>query len=141
MTNLGTTRELVGTDAHNYLAESHIRIVKLTALKLWQDVQRQKLQSTQDDCVAEAAMAQNLLLSYNGVCPAQALLGIPPRNLYDPGSDTLDSYLGAIEHPTDAVECALCLRLMAKDVIIQSIIEDRITRANNTRIQQHDIQK
>ncbi len=65
-------REFVGTQAHNYLAESHIRIVKLTALKLWKDVERLKLPISQDECVSEAAMAQNLMLSYNGVCPAQA---------------------------------------------------------------------
>ena len=81
-------------------------------------------------------MAQNLLLSYDGVSPSQALLGVPPRDLYETDSSTLDSSIGSVSSTPDAMDCALRLRMMAKGATIQSIIEDRIARANNTRSQQ-----
>ena len=74
----------------------------------------------------------------NCVSPSQALLGVPPRDLYETDNSTLDSYIGSVSSSADAMECALRLRLLAKDSIIQSIIEDRIARANNTRSQRID---
>ena len=59
-------------------------------------------------------MAQHLMLSYNGVYPSQALLGVPPRDLYEGNSEALDSYIGSVEYEPDAMGCALRLRFLAK---------------------------
>ena len=112
-----------------------MRIIKGAARKLKHNTVRDKLNVSDDDCVSETTMAQNMLPSYSGVSPAQALLGVPPRDLYEGNSEALDSYIGSVESEPDAMERVLRLRLLAKDAIIQTIIEDRIARANNTRTQ------
>ena len=49
----------------------------------------------------------------------------------------ITSVTSALDAQPDAMETALRLRLEAKDAILQSVVEDRIARANNTRIQQY----
>ena len=49
------------------------------------------LQCTQDRCMEEACMIGNLTLTYGGVTPCQALLGTPPRDIWDPESKTLSA--------------------------------------------------
>ena len=81
-------------------------------------------------------MMINQTVSYGGVTPASALTGTPPRELYDHENPGLAAQLGAIESVPDAVETSIRLRMAAKDAINQSIVEDRIAKAHNTRVQQ-----
>ena len=41
--------------------------------------------------MAEASMAQNCLLTFNGVSPAVGVLGRTPRDLYEVDNVTLDA--------------------------------------------------
>eukprot|EP00959_Pyramimonas_sp_CCMP1952_P159559 3337664-Pyramimonas_sp.AAC.1 len=82
-------------------------------------------------------MTTNLSLSYGGHTPAAALTGVQPRELYDFENPGLSAQLGILESVPDAVETSLRLRMAAKDAINAAIIEDRIAKAHNTRVQQH----
>eukprot|EP00959_Pyramimonas_sp_CCMP1952_P186517 3900354-Pyramimonas_sp.AAC.1 len=75
------------------------------------------------------------MLSYNGHAPNQGLLGYQPRELYDPGVKTLSAAAGALETAPDAIDVAIRLRMMAKEAILQSIVEDRLAVAQNTTMQ------
>ena len=119
------------------MAERRIQIVQLPALKLWRASQKEALLVTQSHCVSEAAMASNLMLTYGGVTPCQALFGYQPRELYDFEEAGLAAVDGSLQSAPDFIEESLRLRLMAKDCILQSVVEDRIARAANTRVQQH----
>ena len=81
-------------------------------------------------------MVSNLMLTYGGVTPAQALTGCQPRELYDPHNSSLAAVTGAMESTPDYIERSIRLRLHAKDSILQSVWEDRWTRAENTKVQQ-----
>eukprot|EP00959_Pyramimonas_sp_CCMP1952_P221168 4623555-Pyramimonas_sp.AAC.1 len=63
------------------------------------------------------------MLSYNGHTPNQGLLGYQPRELYDPEVKTISAAAGALETAPDAIEVA------------QSIVEDRLAVAQNTKMQ------
>ena len=56
--------DLGGSQGHTAapMAERSIQIVQLSALKLWSASQKACLNATQEMCVAEAAMASNLML-------------------------------------------------------------------------------
>ena len=118
-------RDIAGPDGHTgaALAERHIGLIRLPALKLWADVQKAGLAVTQEQCVEEVAMTQNLLHSYNGCSPSQGLLGFIPRDAYDPENKSLGSFTPAIQTIPDAIETSVRMRLMAKDVILKSIVE------------------
>ena len=62
---------------------------------------------TQDECVSEVAMSTNLMLSYGGVTPVQALTGTMPRELYDFENTALSSYCGVVESVPDAIEIGI----------------------------------
>ena len=106
-------------------------------MKLWKTVQKTGLPATQDMCVEEAAMAANLMLTHGGVSPSQALTGTMPRDFYDPDNKTLSAVTGILETVPDAIEVAIRLRMASKDSILQSVVEDRLARAENTRVQQY----
>lgn len=132
-------REFGGSYGHSSApaAERRLSIIKLGALKLWSTVQRTGLNATQDMCVSESAMAANLLLSYGGASPACALTGTQPRELYGPDNHSLSASSGAIEKTPDAIEVSIRLRMHSKDCILQTICEDRYSRAENIRVQQY----
>ena len=52
-------RDFARSEGHTEtgLAERRLGVIKLGALKLWQQTQRQILKLAQDECVTEAAMA------------------------------------------------------------------------------------
>ena len=132
-------REFGGSQGHTSapLAERRIEIIRLSSQKVWATVQKTGLNATQEECVVEAAMSSNLMLTYGGFTPTTALLGYFPSDLYDPENAGIASATGILETPADAMEVALRLRLLAEDAILQSVVEDRIARAHNTKIQQH----
>lgn len=69
------------------IVERHVQLVKLTMYKLRAELQRHSLQPTEAELGQEAAMAQNLTLSYGGVKPSMAVYGTMPREFYSPDSE------------------------------------------------------
>ena len=132
-------RDFGGSQGHTAapMAERRIEIIRLGAQKLWGSVVKQGLRTTKEEVVIETAMATNMMMTYGGATPTQALLGYQPRELYDPEANTITSLTSALDVQPDAMETALRLRLEAKDYILQAVVEDRIARASNTRVQQH----
>ena len=82
-------------------------------------------------------MSQNLLLEYNGGTPQQALTGSYTRPWYSPDSDTLQQITGSIETRPDYIENALRQRLLSKQCIHQSLVDDRCARAIHMRQHKH----
>ena len=132
-------RDLAGSDGHTRtgIAERRLGIVKLGALKLYAQAQKQGMRTTQDDCVYESAMSTNSVLVYDSSTPNQAVLGFEPRDLYTIDDDSLCAYKDARSTRPDAIECAMRQRLLAKDCIIQAVIEHRIAESANTKVQQY----
>ena len=135
----GMTRELAGSEGHTRtgIAERKIGVVKLTALKLYAQTQRQGMKTSQDDCVYEAAMCCNSFLVYGTNTPNQAVLGYEPRDLYSMDNEALSAYKDARSTLPDAIESAIRLRLMAKEAIVAAIIENRISECANSKVQQY----
>ena len=70
-------------------------------------------------------MASNLMLTYGGVTPCQALLGYKPRELYDFEAESLASRSDLPgKDVTDFVEIAMRMRLMAKECILAALVEE-----------------
>ena len=82
-------------------------------------------------------MAQNLLLEYNGGTPQSALTGQYQRGWYTPDTETVGSITGALEQRPDSIETALRIRLLAKQAIMQGIIQERLARAASMRQYRH----
>ena len=70
------TRSFAGTDDHTLtgLAERFIFIVRTASLKTWNDVRKQGLQISQDECVSEAAMCTNMVITHGDRCPDRSRL-------------------------------------------------------------------
>ena len=75
-------RKVAGTDDHTLtgLAERYVFILRITALKMDNDMKRQGTPYKREEIVAEAAMATNLMLTHGQSTPAQAVLGYTPRD-------------------------------------------------------------
>ena len=127
----GITRLFVGQGATGTkgLVERHIGLVKHSMLCLRQAAHAEGLQINSSDICMEACMAQNLLLEYNGGTPQAALIGSYQRPFHSLDSDSIQATTGALETRPDYIESSLRLRLLAKQAIAQSIIQDRLARA------------
>ena len=79
-------------------------------------------------------MSQNLMLDFNGTTPQQALTG-QQKDWYSMEPKTVASVVGAAEERPDVVETMIRLRLLAKQCILQGIVEDRFAQA--AKIKQH----
>ena len=136
-------RDFAGHDdsTHAGLAERHIMLTRLMALKTWEDVQRTGLEVNKEQIISEAAMSQNLFLNHGGSTPSQSSLGYTPRDLYSPDMDTLESYQSSVEVSPDPIERAVRLRLLSKQNTLKTVIEERIARANRSRPQNVDLSK
>ena len=128
----------VGSEGHTGagLAEASIRLVKLIAYKLKHSAHEAGLTISFDDLMIEAAMACNLMLNYNRHCPLEAVIGYVPRDPYDPESCEILAHTGALEFDEDIFETQLRLRILAKEAILNSIVQERLTKANNTKVVQ-----
>ena len=131
-------RDLAGSQGHTKtgLAERRLGLIKLGALKLYHQVQRQGLRLSQDECVVEAAMACNSLLVYGSSTPNQGLLGYEPRDLYNIDNTAHAATSGASSAAPDYVESSIRSRLLAKEAIIQSVLEHRIAESAHSKTQQ-----
>ena len=140
---LNVTREFAGTDDHTGtgLAERHIMLTRLAGLKLWESCVTDGLEVTKQDCMFEAAMCQNLVLSYDSGSPAQALFGTVPRDYYTLESCTLESHASSLESNPDPFETAVRLRLKGKECVLRAVVEERLAKANATRVQKQDLEQ
>ncbi len=102
------------------------------------DAKKKGFDITDETLVYEAVMAQNLMLNYGGSTPANALLGYTPNDFYDPQSPTLESHSGALQMDPDTFESNLRTRIKSKENVLRTIVEERITAANNTKPQKMD---
>ena len=115
------------------LVERHIQLLKLTMYKLRAELQRQGISHEPQELCQESCMAHNITLNYGGATPCMAVFGILPRGFYDPESAGVLSYTGAVETDVTPFERAIRIRQTALAQTHQSVIEDRIARANRTR--------
>ena len=79
-------------------------------------------------------MVSNMVLTHGNQTPSQGLLGFHPRDFYDLDTETLDSVSSALLTSPAPFEAAVRLRYLASQNILQSVIEERIARAQNTRV-------
>ena len=103
-------------------------------LKLHKQCKDEGLDVSLSDICYESCMAQNLMLEYAGGTPQLALTGQHPTGL-TPDTETLASITGALEPRPDYIETLYRTRLLAKQAIIQSLIQERLTKA--TTMKQH----
>ena len=142
---LGIIRRPKGSDPHGAkhtgtgLVERHVGLSKVALLKMEAELKRQGLEVTKEEMAAECGMSQNMILSYGGYTPAQAVLGANPRTLYEIEDSAITSVMGAKETNPGVFGHALRLRMIASTAIQRSIMEDRLARAQHVRPQQHDI--
>jgi len=136
---LNIKRVLVGEGGYTTkgLVERHVGLVKHTMMVLKSSCEAQGLEVDYPELAAESAMSHNLMLDYAGGTPQTAATGQHPRELYDLESDSLSTISGALEPRPDVVERALRLRLMAKQAVLTSVVQDRLAQAAKTRIQKH----
>ena len=73
---------------------------------------------------------------FGSATPNQALLGFEPRDLYNIDNTSVASTSGAESAQPDFVETSIRARLLAKEAIIQAIIEHRIAESANSKTQQ-----
>lgn len=119
--------------------ERHVQLMKLTTYKLMAELQRQGLLPQAEELGREAAMAQNITLSYKGITPAMAVFGTLPRGFYDTESEGILSYEGAGPSDISVFERALRSRQTALAQTPQAVVEDRVARASRTRPHQLDL--
>eukprot|EP00435_Cladocopium_sp_Y103_P051431 s1017_g16.t1 len=93
--------------------------------KLHAELQRQGLQPTEAELGQEAAMAQNLTLSYGGVTPAMAVYGTMPREFYNPDSEHIMNTDGALETDLTVFERALRIRQTSLAQAQQAVKNDQ----------------
>ena len=74
-----------------------MQLMKLTMYKLRAELQRQGLDPEPSELGREAAMSQNITLSYGGVTPTMAVFGTLPRGFYDTESRGLLNSTGAMQ--------------------------------------------
>ena len=124
-----------GADQHTGtgLVERHVELMKLTIQKLRAELQRQGLQPEPEELGQESAMAHNQTINYGGATPCMSVLGVLPRGFYDPESAGVMSHHGALQRDLSTFERALRIRQTALAQTQQSIIEDRVARANRHR--------
>ena len=79
-------------------------------------------------------MSQNLMLEFNNMTPQQALTG-QSNDFWSVEPRTVDAVTGSQQSRPDVVESMMRFRLLAKQAVLQGIMEDRFAQA--ARIRQH----
>lgn len=123
------------------LVEPHVRMTKSIVIKNAVMAAKEGLDIIKETLVYEATMAQNLLLNFSGSTPASALLGNTPRDVYDSDSATTMARNGALEMSPDTFESNIRMRLLSKQNVSRTIVEERIAIANRSRPQKLDMQE
>ena len=78
-----------------------------------------------------------IMLEYNGGTPQQALFGHVGQAVFNVDTEIIESVTGAFEDRPDYIEKAIRVRLLAKQVIAECIVEDRLCRAAAMHQHQH----
>ena len=121
------------------IVERHIQLIKLTMWKLRAELERQGLSPDPAELCQEAAMAHNQTLNYGGVTPCMSVFGVLPRGFYNPENPGVMSVVGSLQTDVTVFERAMRIRQTALATTHQSIIEDRVARANRTRPHQANV--
>ncbi|CAK0848314.1 unnamed protein product [Prorocentrum cordatum] len=79
----------------------------------------------------------NCTLNYGGSTPQLALTGQLPRTIAI-DSETITSMTGALEKRPDYMESMSRARLLARQAIVQSVIQDRLAQASKITQHQHE---
>ena len=87
-------------------------MTKLLMRKLQADVSEAGLPAAPEKLAAEVMLAQNTLLSYGGVTPSMAVIGVNTRDLYEYDTDMIEAR-SAPPPEDDMVERAVRLRLLS----------------------------
>lgn len=120
------------------LVERHIGLIKITIKKIKAELERQSLTYDLGEIASEAAMAQNMTMSYHGVTPSMAVFGVPPRDFYEHDNTGILAVTGALQTDLSTFERAMRIRQTSLAQVQQAIIEDRIARAARARPHQLD---
>jgi hypothetical protein len=86
----------------------------------------------------QACMATSSVLVYTSGTPNQGLLGYGPRDVYTLENTNLSAVAGATAAKPDFLETSMRAKLLAKDTIIQAVIEHRIAEAASSKHQQYN---
>ena len=131
-------RVLVGTEGSTAkgLVERHIQITKLAMLRFKKQSKEAGVQLTDSEIAMECCQAQNLLLDYAGGVPQVALTGVQ-RGFNTPDRETLDSTSGALLDRPDIAEQYVRGRNLAKQCILQALMEGRRAEASRMAQQRH----
>ena len=78
------------------LVERHIGLIKITIQKIKAELERRSLTYDIGEIASEAAMAQNITMSYHGVTPCMAVFGVPPRGFYEYDNSGILAVTGAL---------------------------------------------
>ena len=139
---LGITRRMKGSADERQqhtatgMAEAHVRLTKLSMRKIKAQCRRRNIEIEDEFIGYEAGMAQNLVLSYGGVTPCMAAMGQHPRGFYEFEDRGISGVTGAtLGNSKDVFENSVKVKLISTSQVQKAIIEDRFTRANNTRPQ------
>ena len=133
---LQINRIVVGTEGSTTkgLVERHIALTKIALMKFRAVCLKAELDLSMNDMVQEVCMSQNLMLSYGNSTPQTALTGQTHR-LFNPEFTTVGASVSALDTQPDRVESYLRGRLMAKQCILEGMMEDRYAQA--VKIKQH----
>ena len=129
-------RILIGTEGSTTkgIVERHIALTKVALLKLNKECRIQGLDLSLSDQCYECCVAQNLLFSYGTATPQTALTGQTHR-LTSPEFETIESATASLQTIPDRIESWFRGRILAKQCVLQALMEDRYTQA--VRIKQH----
>ena len=135
-------RKLVGKDGATSkgLAERHIQLAKLAMLKLKKLLEKDGIDISHSELVQEVCMSQNLLLEYGGGSPQTALTGQATSDWWGIEPSTVSQITGAHGSRPDDAKTMLRTRLLAKQAIMQSIVEDRLFLSDHLRMHKHQPQ-
>ena len=117
------------------LIERHIALTKYAMLKLAGALREEGIDISYSDLCSEICMSQNLLLECEGGTPQMAFTGQSQRGWFTPDSDTIESIVGTLAKKPDTIETMVRTRLLAKQCIIQGLIQQRLAQA--IKIKQH----
>ena len=117
------------------MAERRLALIKLASLKSARNAERRGIVLDPKVCVAECTVVTNHMLVYNGYSPSMALTGTQPRDLHDIENVSVSAASGALETQLDFVENHIRARFFVKEAILESIVEDRLARAEKTKMQ------
>ena len=125
-------RHLLPREDHAWIIERHNDILRRTYLRMKDALNAEGIECDDEDIMAEACYAKNIILNHEGQSPYAGLLGRHPREF----ANTLDS--GA-SHASDGdsgksgvMSNTVRIRELALESILDSMVKERFERAKKT---------